>query len=57
MPLGVNTSYGHGGKESNQKKYKKKVAKNRIKKRKPHRVDLGIGEPKSLGTNKPMSLR
>lgn len=38
MPLGVKTSYGHGNKSSNYKKYKKKVRKNRVKKRKPHRA-------------------
>jgi len=48
MPLGVNTSYGHGDKESNQKKYKKKVAKNRKKKRDPYRVDLGLSKPLKL---------
>jgi len=48
MPLGVKTSYGHGGKDSNYKKYKKKVGKNRVKKRKPERVGLGLHEPMSL---------
>lgn len=38
MPLGVKTSYGHGGKKSNYKKYKKKVAENRKKKRDPYRA-------------------
>jgi len=48
MPLGVKTSYGYGGKDSNQTKYKKKVAKNRTKKRKPERVGLGLHEPMSI---------
>ena len=48
MPLGVKTSYGYGGEDYNQKKYKKKVRKNKKKKQETYKTDLGLHKPMSL---------